>query len=79
MKLALGFGVSAALVAVCVLFATESFPGADAQFGFGANRFFRNFQRGAANVFRPMFFRRPQTIAFSPRPQPTQFSSRPTR
>ena len=76
MKLALGFGLSAAVLAVCVLIAWEPFPSADAQFGFGVNRFFRNFQRGASNVFRPMFFRRPQTTAFSP--QPT-FSSQPTR
>ena len=79
MKFALGFGLSAAVVAICVLHAIEPFPGADAQFGFGVNRFFRNFQRGASNVFRPMFFRRPQTTAFSPQPTTSQFSSRPAR
>ena len=71
MKLAMGVGLSATIVAVlCVLLAMVP---ADAQFGFGANRFFRNFQRGATNVFRPMFFRRPRPTFSS---QPT-FASQP--
>ena len=37
MKFALGFGLSAAVLAVCVFIAWEPFPSADAQFGFGVN------------------------------------------
>ena len=70
-KLTNGIGMSAVILAMCFLLVTEPFPGAEAQFGFGANRFFRNFQRGASNVFRPMF-RMPNMLTQS-RPQ----SSRP--
>ena len=50
-----GVGLSAVLFVGCVLLATKPFPGAEAQFGRGVGRFFRNFQRGATTVFRPMF------------------------
>ena len=70
-SLSIRVGLSAVVVAICVLTVTETFPSAEAQFGFGLNRFFRNFQRGAQRVVSPMF--RPVVR----RPQPT-FSSRPT-
>ena len=70
-RLAIKAGLSAVVLGICVLTVTENFPSAEAQFGFGLNRFFRNFQRGAQRVVSPMF--RPVVR----RPQPT-FSSRPT-
>jgi hypothetical protein len=78
-RLAIGAGLSAVVLGICVLTVSENFPCAEAQFGFGLNRFFRNFQRGAQRVVSPMF--RPVTAVRDAmtvrRPQPT-FSSRPT-
>ena len=68
---ALGIGLLAAsILFVLTSLVIQPFPGAEAQFGLGVTRFFRNFRRGAANVMRPMF--RP-TI----RQRPQQFSTRP--
>ena len=72
LKRAPAVGLSAVLFVGCVLLATKPFPGAEAQFGRGVGRFFRNFQRGATTVFRPMF--RPIVSNVQPMFRPQQFS-----
>ena len=83
MTSAAGIGLSAVLIAVCVIMAGEHLPGANAQFGRGVGRFFRNFRRGATRVFRPVMrpvqaISRPQQFT-SPTSGPQQFTPQSSR